>query len=879
MSDSEKKSSDKLLGDYTVEWAEFENVDEYLKILKKPEFKNLNEKQKLDKASYLLYQCIQKAKKGFLLKPIVSFIQAVRKEALPFYSFSHFELWMNQFSDLNLGENYRLRGKITGRYIPRDAYQIFFPVGMDKYYNGTHFVTAHASPDIDTTIASFWGWIDAFSAQVSDGLHIWNVPGGLQTSQVEISMLFTEILGEAPYKILMRTRQSLTLSSIDIMTQRGMVKKYPYEHALSFEHDRQMYAVVLIDENGFYLGDWRSIDVEGIRQVIMLFNSCLRWLESHLHVTLISMFAKKELYLEDLPKYIRPLMEIRFRDCEPAKEFTLRQLKFLQNYLVKVLGIEKGLDCTFSEFAKEMEDLSIADFTFFQEQIETLKKPDLFDQEGRIKENRPLLFERLEKVIKSLSLAFRSIRLYVEKLEVALKIKTDVFKFLPQYLTNRTDVEEIKTKMDGYPYLTVNLPDSDGKLLPLGVIHSTDLQKDYLGTVTLRDFCNRDETKVPNYLEVISVIDHHKSTITTKTPPVAYISDSQSANALVADLSFQINDQYSTGGMTLQQIDEQLQELGSNFSEAKTIRIHRRLLKRKMNAQRNGGYYVTPDREYMEYRHYLYAILDDTDLLTKVSKRDVQCVKSLMNRMKSLSLRKEVEIIDFDDIPDGPDFAQKAAKKLLQNDDLYSLYRKVYESKEQLVEENLVNCIEGRPSPVFADTKIQNECCRVGQTKIFAKNYPVLEKYIGPLRNIWVRNSKEVFQKNEIIDLHLHMISTIASAEEMYRGKKEEYLHQDELWIWIPETDISVEHLKLFLSAFKKSPALVDNEVSVEILSSNASFYKQVFRESFLQDIPVKVIEEKEEEIPIAVLKYRAGSVNSRKAMVSPFLPKLSSST
>ncbi len=870
--------ANRSLGDYSIQWPSFSDLEKKISSLNHADFQDLNDKQKLDRVNHLLFDCIKATQEDFLLKAVLEFIQHIRATIIPYYAFSHFELWLNQYAGISAEENYRVRAKIAGKYIPRDSYQIFFPIGMGKRYHGTHFVTAHASPDLDTTIASFWGWLDAFSAQVSEGLHVWNVPGGLETSQVEISLLFTEIFGEAHHKILMRTRQSLSLTSIDIMTQKGMVKKYPYEHALSFEHDRQMNAVVLIDEHGFYLGDWRSIDVEGIRQVIMLFNGCLRWLESHLHVTLISMFAKKQLYVSDLPQYIRPLMEICFRDCDPVKELTTAQLNYLHDYLVKVLGIEKGIDCSFAEFAKEMEDLSIADFTYFQQQIQELSKSDLFAEDGQIKENRPLLFEKLEKIIKSLSLAFRTIRLYVEKLDVALKIKTEVFQFLPQYLTNRTDVEEIKAKMDGYPYLTVNLTDSEGKLIPLGVIHSSDLQKEYLGTVTVRDFCNRDETKIPNYLEIISVIDHHKSVLATKTPPVAYMSDVQSANSIVAELSFQLNDQYSTNGMPLEQIDKQLQELGNDFSTDEKMRIHRRLLKRKMRATQNSAYRINPHREYTEYRHYLYAILDDTDLLTKVSRLDVECVKSLVNRMKSLMLGQEIEVINFDDIRLQEDFTKKAAQKLLRNEDLYSLYRKVYESKEKLVEENLKHCIEGRPSPIFADTKMQNGCCRVGQTKIFAKNYPVLEKYIAELRKIWVAKCQEVFEKNETVDLHLHMISTIASASEMYHGKKQEYHHLDELWIWIPETDISIEHLKLFLHSFQKSPGIVGNTISVKLTGSNSKIYKQIFRESFLQNTTLETSDEGSEGALIAVIQYKAGSVNSRKSMVSPFLPKLYSS-
>ena len=76
--------------------------------------------------------------------------------------------------------------------------------------------------------------------------------------------------------------------------------------------------------------------------------------------------------------------------------------------------------------------------------------------------------------------------------------------------------------------------------------------------------------------------------------------------------------------------------------------------------------------------------------------------------------KKEVEVISFDDIPRDNDFVQKAATRILQNDDMYSLYSKIYLSKENAIEHNLELCIKGQPSTVFADTKEQNGCCRVG---------------------------------------------------------------------------------------------------------------------------------------------------------------------
>ena len=59
----------------------------------------------------------------------------------------------------------------------------------------------------------------------------------------------------------------------------------------------------------------------------------------------------------------------------------------------------------------------------------------------------------------------------------------------------------------------------------------------------------------------------------------------------------------------------------------------------------------------------MYAILDDTDLLTKVSDRDVICVANLLNRMKSLVEKRHVEIICLDHIPRNAQFAKAAAAK------------------------------------------------------------------------------------------------------------------------------------------------------------------------------------------------------------------------
>ncbi len=60
-----------------------------------------------------------------------------------------------------------------------------------------------------------------------------------------------------------------------------------------------------------------------------------------------------------------------------------------------------------------------------------------------------------------------------------------------------------------------------------------------------------------------------------------------------------------------------------------------------------------------------------------------------------------MEIISLDDIPRDQNFVKKAAARILQNPDIYSLYRKIYLAKEDAVEENIALCAKGQPSALF----------------------------------------------------------------------------------------------------------------------------------------------------------------------------------
>lgn len=868
-----KKKIPRLLGEFRLSFPTFSHLPKLFREFKAEGFKNLNARQKLDRISSSLLGLIQKQKAPcFLLPAVLDFIQRVNRLRVtePYY-IAHFELWLNQFSRLSPEENAEVRAKIMGKWIPRDAYQEIFPIGMGKIYPGSHYVTAHGSPDLDTTVASFWGWTDAFCARVAENLHIWNVPDGPPSANVEIGILFHQILGKNVFHALAKTRTSLALSAFDLLTQKGVIRQ-DIQAPLSSDYER-MRAVVLVDEQGYFLGDWRDFDVEAVRHVIVLLNGCLRWYQSALHVMLISLFSKEALASKDLPAFLTSIFQMRIEECDPAKEFTPTLRGYVDGYLKKVLGVRQGLACTFEEFAHAMKALSLFEFAEFIDFLKSLQKSPLFDPAGFLIENRPRLFNMLEKVIKALESAVLEVRRYVDRLDVALKIKTEVFRHPMHSVSMRAEVDEIRNQMRSYRHLTVTLPDEHGRSHPLGVIYSEEIHKPILGTVSLRDFCNREETKIPSYFEVISAIDHHKSQLQTSHAGMFLVADAQSSNVLCAEQAFRMQDQFPTGQDDKRGLQAQLKELGKKAHTPANNRLLQKVLKRLQALDRRGSHFIDAGRLYLEYLHYVFAILDDTDLLAKVSKRDVLCMAELLNRLKSLTAGREVEIIALDDLPEDAHFAAAAAQRILQHRDTYSLYKKAYLAKEKSVEKNILACAKGKQHNLFTDTKEQNGCARVGQTKLFARNVSPYAHAAPRIRTRWVKGVTEAWLKKPEADLHMHMISTIAGAEEVYKGKQGVYAHQDELWIWIPFTESSIEHLQHFLNLFRASPQVVDNDFTLALTRSKHREYNQIFQESFLP-IAQKVLLEKE-TLPIAILRYNAGTINSRKGMISPYLPKL----
>lgn len=864
-------SKKKLIGDFSfpIDWDE-----EFVSCLDALEGEWAGRHDPLgrrDAVNRVLLERIQKAPEpAFLLSAVMHFIAEVgRRELLgPDYALSDFECWLNDFPELSSEEKQKIRGKIVGRYLPRESYQCFFPIGMGRRYPGPHFVTAHNPPDLDTSVASFWGWVDAFAARVSEGATIWNLPGDQLPDG--ISYLFDTLFGPHLLPLLPKRKSSLGLTAGDLAVEGDLLRRHADAPTQDIHRRAADKHVILVDQEGYYLGSWRQSDVEDFRLIAIFVSNCWRWFEYQLQVGLISLLAQETLEQEALREFICSLLQTPLGECPRLAELAEEQREMLAATFLQIFGLSEGLKSSFEGFMHALGEGGFGDFSSLERVLDRLPSKGLFDEEGRLREDRPAILREIEAVIASVAEAIERFRLSFDRLGVAVAVKRHVLQAPQQYVTTRADLEEIEATIGRRASLTVVEPAPDGRLIPVGVLRAVDLRRKPLATATLRDFCNRDEMGIPPEVEIISVADHHRASLHTSSFPTALLGDVQSCNVLLAEKAFELNDRYSA---PLHK--EEPASLALNLQSTVEMRLTKRRLARWEAHARGGEYFVHPRRAYCEYLSYLHAILDDTDLLSRVTARDLFCVAELLNRLKSLTLGEEVEVIHFDDLLHSPCFLQEGAERLLAHPELYSIYSKIYARREEEVQRELERCLAGERSTVFSDTKVQKGCARIGQTKVFPKNFPWLLTHINHFREVWLQMALQSYRHNPELEIHLQMISTIASAEQVAGQRVPDESHWDELWLWVPPTHEAHDRLSSYLSAFRASPEVKrSEELHVEFVGSTVERLQKVFCYHF-RDVPSKVIEGAVLPLPIAIIRFAPGTITSRKGCITPYLPTL----
>ena len=569
---------------------------------------------------------------------------------------------------------------------------------------------------------------------------------------------------------------------------------------------------------------------------------------------LVSLLANENLSPKEMLSFIEEALRKNLFEGERLPLYSQKQQSYLDTLLRKVLHIKNGYRATFGEFLSEATPNH--NYTLLKKALLSLPEKDLFSL------NRSGTFTYLSNLLTLEKESFLLLQNFLRSFQSCLAIKEMVLKDPPTHISHLAEYEEIQRELQQNGHLTVTYEDN-GKLYPLGVIHREDIFRKVIGSSSWNDFSNPFETDARENVEVISVIDHHKTVLSTKKPFLAVLRDLQSSNTICAQLAFEMNDLYSTNGMSIGEIEKEIKE-------AKNIRVLERLLKRKKAAESGLPFYIATDREFLEYYQFLFAILDDTDLLTKVTPTDVDCVRDLINRLKSLMLGKEVEIIDFTDISRGdPLYAKKAAKKILRNEDVYSLYATIYHAKESLINEIIFKTEEGVDTPFFQDIKVLNGYAEIGQFKFFPNNEPLLRKRIEHLRNLWLKRSKERSKQTREVSLFIFMLSTLSSAEEVFADQQETRIYKDEIWFWIPEGDKkATHHLVSFLEEFRHSPHMRDEEWEIEFLGDNEG-YKKAFADGLQRPF---ISHHSRSKLSAAIVKVPMKRIKSRKADIAVYL-------
>lgn len=809
--------------------------------------KSLHALSAFDKHAFIgdiLLKEIQLAKAGdFLLPAIVDFIDAVRHSVLPTYTFTSFQTYLDNYAALSEKEMLHIRGKIVGRYIPRGEYQAFFPIGMKKEFKGSHFAIAHFSPDVDTVIASFHGFLDAFAAKVGSGLHYWKVPSGPPEGSIEIENLFYKALGKSVFDVMVSTSREVSLSSMDLVSQSDIIVKKIKDKSVGINHRRSSSSVIVTDDDGHYIADWRAVDYDEVRMVIYNYLFILREFEKALYMTTVEHLIKKTNIKDEIEHLLSKELY-----CFFSKESHDRlSMDRMNLFFEHVLNLHEGVSMSIGKL--------LSSVTYLR---------GIFDELDTIEG-----CQDLNQLLKNTAENFKLYYDYLDTFEVALAVKRRVLSIEPMTLSHVDNYETIVSKMEGFSHLTV-VHEEKGLARPLGVIHAKDVKGGSLATASLRDFSNTDEMDKADYVDIISCIDHHKSEIVTPQPSRMIISDAQSSNSIVARLNLDINQRYSTGGYTLKGVNEQIEALSNSFDTPDKMRLMKRLLSKKEAISQGSHFFISRDKEFLDYFHFLFAILDDTDLLTKVTTYDVYVVCDLINAMKSLMVKKEVEVVNFDDLDtDSADFAKHAARRLLQSHDLYSLYNDNFAKKEVKVEEVLKKATGVHEVTFFQDTKVIGKYAQVGQFKLFGSNHATFHKKKAEIQKHWLKRCEEAAKENKGLSIFIFMVSTLDSAEDLFSGEHNvAHEQKDEIWITcLEESRDAFEKTKRFMKNFVRSPKVYPQHIDLELYGS-----LQDIKDVMDKASPRVKTNVRKGKKPVAEVIVDLKSIKSRKSDIAPYI-------
>lgn len=668
--------------------------------------KSRSQKERFDTICHDIVQAITDvATPCYLLPSLLTLLDAVNALALldgPL-KWTNIEKWIQRNCAQETMQEVCWR--ITGKKIPRQDYQKFFPIGLKKYYRGPHIVTAHDAPDLDTAVASFLGWMDALSCRISHDAHLWNVPSGRLAPQDQ--KLFLKGLSPNTFALLAQPNTTLTLNAHHLAQTSGWVTLSP-DAPLPVEEE----VAICIDASGYYLGAWTKDCAIPVRDAIVAIETFMQQFEEHLHQTLLAFLLQPTHWKKTLDTLFATPVEQVLSQCASHQQHILRKI------LTKLLHLEP---------TTTIQSLWDA-LPFYQKRRKNLYRslPSSWIQQETLTVATPTLIEWLAKRHAERQEAQQALSSSIRRMRFVCALNKHVLTHPPVTLSTRAPLSEIKRAFEKTTLVIVLYQEHvTGSDIPVGVIPAHTLNETTLGTVTLRDFSNTREVQLANYLTVISSLDHHASDLKTHVQSTLQVGDVQSSNTLIAQ----------------------------------------HYLTTYANYEASAHSFIDPARIYHDCFLMLVAIFDDTDALTKLTHHDGCTVVALLHKLCSLQGKTCTLSLDALD-PYSTNYLDMMRTTILNAKEAAFYLNTIDKEKQQALIDQLATL---DTESLFSDTKTLATINRVGQTKLYASIIEHFFQQEEILRRTWLQETARYATTHPDIRLYLHMISTLKDRRSAKR--------------------------------------------------------------------------------------------------------------
>ena len=827
---------------------EFNKIEQVIEQLKN-QLRELTEIQSYNLVHKTLFDLIFESKNNdFLLSCVVDYCARIDCLAVieSNVSINSFEHWLNIYFENNYIDEEQVmlvRGKIVGKYIPRRDYFNSFPIYGNRLFRGSHHVTAHKNPDVDTIIASFVSWMDSFSCRLTSNLHYWNVPMG-EPSELNAYFL-KKFFGKYVFSRLVRRRLKIMNMAIDLATTENMKIIDCKKDLRTIDVDDGQ-TMIIIDKDGFYLGNWYKNDVRLVDNIYSaLVQQFQRFTENFSFVYTQENFenfvnSTKETLLFSCSNTIQ---------CDTVKNllfevFSISDLEKIS--LASFFELIYLIDCPNIERAYEAYQKFLENLVVYETQEDFNKDFLLFH-----KQTHTLIKEALSSVIA-----------HMNTLENALKIKKNILGLKEQAISHKTPSNEILAHLQHGDAITVYYPHKDKKM-PVGIIPKRLLLGDSHGWVSFRDFSNYNEIDLESNIKLISIVDHHYMDIKTDSCINVNLAEVQSTNTLLAEMALNINKKYSTHGLTIAEIESNEKEIAKMSEGYEKTVLQRQVFTIKSTFETKTKYWVNVERELQEYYLFLVAILDDTDFMSKVSRRDLNVIRSLINKINVITTKNLRKNIFFDKTRDVSKELEK--EELLQHPILKELCDDIYNYREKILNERIKSLDSEK---IFEDCKEQKFSYLISQSKLLGNNYETFKKKRLDLMNIWIDFIDQHALKEKAFALQMN--STIKVPYEI----RVRYDGQDEIWIYSNTEKVeNLVALKHFLASFYHKVMDSNNQLVGCFIEGEKKVFDSI--SSRISLIPWQFQENNDLNNSLIVLKFDRATVNSRKKQITPYLLEL----